>query len=105
MARVMVQPRELNNCILLPETPTRQAFWGCCKCQDSNGLQRPICRICGHERCGEAVARPLTNDEWTTLETLFHQACATEKSWGEFAEALVPVLHLVTKSRLRARLL
>jgi hypothetical protein len=27
--------------------------WGCCQCRTYNGLQRPFCKICGHDCCEE----------------------------------------------------
>lgn len=26
--------------------------WGCCICHVYNGMRRPVCRDCGHYRCG-----------------------------------------------------
>lgn len=33
--------------------------WGCCKCRQYNGKQRPKCKSCKHNRCDIRAAQPL----------------------------------------------
>ena len=33
------------------EYPNVMPGWGCCKCRRYNGLQRKVCKFCGHEPC------------------------------------------------------
>jgi hypothetical protein len=32
--------------------------WGCCKCRVYNGLQRELCKSCGHNCCNEEKPLP-----------------------------------------------
>jgi hypothetical protein len=35
--------------------------WGCCRCTIYNGLQRPRCKLCGHNRCDIDKQMPETD--------------------------------------------
>jgi hypothetical protein len=41
----------VTSCFPIEETKHLEAGWGCCRCATYNGLQRGLCRTCGHPRC------------------------------------------------------
>jgi hypothetical protein len=40
-----------KKCKLLKDIPGLADGIGCCKCSTYNGVQRPVCKNCGHEFC------------------------------------------------------
>lgn len=47
-----------KKCELLDNVPNLMPGWGCCQCRCYNGLQRPRCSKCGHERCNPDIPLP-----------------------------------------------
>jgi hypothetical protein len=45
-------------CARVAETPFNDEEWGCHVCGAINGIHRPACRLCGHERCDVVVPPP-----------------------------------------------
>lgn len=41
------------SCQIVEETANVMWGWGCCQCHVYNGLQRDICKRCGHPCCIE----------------------------------------------------
>lgn len=54
-------------CVEHAETERVAAGWGCCRCRTYNGLQRVMCKHCGHARC--SAPGPLGPDAETPRPT------------------------------------
>ena len=44
-----------DTCALLKDIPNVLPGWGCCKCRTYNGMQRFLCKYCGHPCCHPEV--------------------------------------------------
>lgn len=53
----------LQRCVRIEATQHFDEGWYCHVCMSSNGLHRPACRQCGHERCDVVVTPPPPNGE------------------------------------------
>lgn len=41
------------SCQFIEESKFVLPGWGCCQCHTYNGLQRKVCKLCGHKPCIE----------------------------------------------------
>lgn len=46
---------EVAECFPIEPTRSNEEGWGCCRCASFNSSMRPVCRSCGHARCGATV--------------------------------------------------
>lgn len=53
MGNFVFDPLYDGKCRVFIDAPGLMPGWGCCFCLTYNGLQRDICKRCGHDCCKE----------------------------------------------------